>query len=72
MPSRSPSYKPKALSSEGLAELTRLAGFNPVLSCMIRNGMPLDRETYIGINWGGKMPTEVDGDEQEVLDLLPQ
>lgn len=52
------------------AELRHLVGSNPVLSYMIQKGYPLTKEIYVDINWGDELPEEIDGEEQEVLDLL--
>ena len=51
-------------------ELEHQAQFNPVLASMIRRGRPLTADVYIQLNWWGEEPGEIEGDEQEVIDLL--
>lgn len=36
------------------AALLPLSGGDPVLETMLKDNMPLNRSTYIGLNWGGK------------------
>ncbi len=38
-------------------ELTNLSGSDPVLQEMIKHQMPLDRQTYVAMNWGPKPPS---------------
>lgn len=40
------------------ARLKRLIGSSPVLEHMVKHGVPLTRENYIAMNWGGAAPGE--------------
>jgi hypothetical protein len=37
-------------------ELLHAAQHNPMLAYMIKNGLPLTRQTWIDLNWGGDTP----------------
>jgi hypothetical protein len=37
-------------------QLLAEAEHNPMLAYMIKNGLPLNRETWINLNWGGDTP----------------
>jgi hypothetical protein len=57
------STKPVAPSSTTRAELERLVGREPVQTNMIRYGHPLTVETYVSLNWSGKLPDREENPE---------
>jgi hypothetical protein len=47
-------------------EILRDAKMDPILSYMIKHGMPLNRQTWMDLNWGSEVPdpwTAEDEDE---------
>jgi hypothetical protein len=61
----SDSQRHSGLSSTQLAELMHLSGTDPILRQMFKRGYPMNRETYIALNWGPDSP-EVQGAEFEL------